>query len=384
MAIHEGRAGMGSAPSGGLPPEAGELVLFPETADLPVEWAVLGRDPGRPGLVLVVPADTNPQAGTTDVEVPEGSPVAPLALRCAFGVWIGEARLDTARRTGDVLDPEDVSAARRVWEARERGEPVGSLLAEEVDVDPEYRDWIEDVLLPARAALTAAPASAPVVPMRRRPAFFGNPFAMAASVLLMVSLGLAGGVLWQDRRIEILAEERARTERELRQERERLAGELRRAEEAHRRELTETERRAEEIRQRDRERIAELEQRLEETWRPEALLNVPIVGLAPRDPTRGEEIVEVILPAKTGLFFLLLSVTDVRPFPSYRLEVADKDTGRVVWRGEGLKASGDIKEVSLALRRDALSPGDYRLRLYGLKDGKAELVEEYELRIVHE
>lgn len=377
MATHEDRTVKGVVPPGGRRPEAGELVLFPETADLPVEWAVLGRDPDRPGLVLVVPADTYTKAGTTDVEVSEGSPVAPLTLRCAFGTWTGEARLSMARRTGDVLESQDVSAARRVWEARERGEPVGSLLAEEVDADPEYQDWIEDVLVPARVALAAAP----VVPVRRRPTFFGNPLALAASVLLMVSLGLTGGLIWQDRKLEDLASERARTQEELRQETERLTRELRRSEDAHRREMTEAEQRAEEVRQRDRERIAELEQRLEDIRRPETLLNVPIVGLSPR-PVRGE-IREVTLPAKAGLFFLLLSVTDMRRFSIYRLEIVSKDTGRVSWKGEGLKAN-ELNEVSLALPRDALAPGNYRLRLYGLEGGKAELVDEYELRIKHE
>lgn len=374
MATHE--AVKGSARSGNRPPEPGDLVLFAETAGFPIEWAVLGRDPGRPGLVLVVPADTNPKVGTADIEVTEDSPVAPLTLRCGFGVWIGEARLSAARRT-DVLDPQDVSAAMRVWEAQERGEPVGSLLAEEVDADPEYRDWIEDVLVPARTALSVAPA----VPIRRRPSFFGNPFALAASVLLMVSLGMAGGLFWQDQKLEDLASERARTEEQLRLEREKLTGELRRAEEAHRRQLTETERKAEEIRQQDRERIAALERRLEESSRPETLLNVPFVGLAPRDPVRGE-VEEVDLPAEVPLFFVLLSVTDTRPFASYRLEVASQETGRVVWTGQGLEAN-HLNEVSLIFSRDALAPGDYRLRLYGLKDGKQEPVGEYELRIAH-
>jgi hypothetical protein len=351
----------------------GELVLFPETAGHPVEWAVLGRDPAHPGQVLVVPADTNTKAGTADVEA-TGS-VAPLTLRCAFGVWITEARAAAAPRSEGTLSPEDVSAAKRLWEAKERGEPVGSLLAEEVDADPDYRDWIEDVLIPARDALTKVP----VIPIRRRPHFFGNPYALAASVLLMVTLGLTGGLLWQDQRLDNLASERARTEKELRQERERLA----QVEEQHRRQLTEAERRAEEARRQDRERIAELERRLkEETPRPGALLNVPLVGLGPKDPVRGE-IEEVILPEGVDLFFLLLSITDPRRFPTYRLEVADKETGRVVWKGEGLKAS-EVNEVSLALPRDVLLPSDYRLRLYGLKDGKAEEVGEYEVRIVHQ
>lgn len=372
---------MGSAPSGGRPPETGDLVLFPETADLPVEWAVLGGDPGRPGFVLVVPADTHLKVGTADVEVPGDSPLAPLILRCAFGVQLGEARLATAHRTGDALAPEDVSAVRRVWEARERGEPVGSLLTQEVDADPEYQDWIEDVLIPARAALTAAPAMAPVVPLRRRPALFGNPLALAASVLLLVSVALAGGLFWQDQRLEDFAAQREQAREELRRERERLTGELRRAEETHRRELTEKERRAEETRQRNQERISELERRLEETRRPESLLNVPLVDLSPRDPVRGEEIKEIPIPEKAGFFFFLLLMGDMRPFPSYRLEVVSKETGRVVWKGEGLKAS-DLHEVSLVLPRDALPPGDYRFRLYGLKDGKAERVGEYELRVV--
>lgn len=380
MASHKGRAVKGSAPPGDRPPEPGDLVLFSETATLPVEWAVLGSDPGRPGLVLVVPADTNPKAGTADIEVSEESAIAPLTLRCGFGVWIGEARLRTARRT-DVLDPQDVAAARQVWEARERGEPVGSLLAEEVDADPEYRDWIEDVLVPSRAALSAAPADAQVVPLRRRTVFFGNPFAIAASVLLMVSLGLAGGLRWQGQRLEDLASESARATEELRLERERLAGELSRTEETHRRELSETERRLEEIRQQDRKRIAELERRLEDSRRPEAFLNVPFVGLAPRDPVRGE-VEEVAIPAEADFFFLLLLVTDNR-FAAYRLEVASKETGRVVWTGDGLRASR-LSELSLTLPRNALSPGDYRLRLYGLKDGKAEPVGEYELRIAHQ
>jgi hypothetical protein len=321
------------------------------------------------------------KAGTADVEVPESSPVAPLILRCGFGVWIGEARLGTARRTGDVLDAQDVSAAVRVWEARERGEPVGTLLAEEVDADPEYRDWIEEVLVPASAALTATLATAPAVPMRRRPVYFGNPFAVAASVLLMVSLGWAGGLLWQDQRLEDLASEKARAQEELRLEREKHNGELHWKEEAHRRVLAETERRAEQARQRDRERITELERRLEDLRRPEALLNVPFVGLSPRDPVRGEEIEEVTFPAKTGLFFLLLSVTNRRPFPSYRLEVVSKTTGRVVWKGEGLKPRDH--DVTLALQREVLSPDDYQLSLYGLKNGKVEPVGDYEFRVVH-
>src|SRR6185436_16195976 len=157
--------------------------------------------------------------------------------------------------------PDDVTIARRTWEALERGEPVGSLLAEEVDAETEYQDWIEDVLVPARAALTVAAAavspSSSVVPLRRHPTFFGNPFALAASVFLAVSLALAGGLLWQDQRIEDLAAERSRATEVLRRERERLPRELQRVEDSHRQDLAKRDRREMEARQRDRERIAE-------------------------------------------------------------------------------------------------------------------------------
>ncbi len=91
----------------------------------------------------------------------------------------------------------------------------------------------------------------------------------------------------------------------------------------------------------------------------------------------------VNLPVEAGPLFLLLSIPDTRPFPSYKLEIVNRGTGRLVWKGEGLEASR-LNEVSLILSRDALSSGDYQLRLYGLKGGNAELVEQYELRITHE
>jgi hypothetical protein len=367
--------------SGDRLPGPGELVLFPETASLPVEWVVLGRDPSRPGRVLVVPADSHPKAGTADLEVPASSPVAPLTLRCGFEVWLDESRLGRATRTGDVVDPEEVAAARRIQEARERGEAVGSLLAEEVDADPDYQDWIEEVLAPSRVALTA-PAQAPAVPTQRRALLRAHPLGLAASILLTTTLGLAGGVLWQGRRIAVMAQEKARRAGELQRERERFTSELQRAEDLHRRELSETGRAAEEHRKQDQERIAALERRLGDLVRPEALLNVPLQVLSSGDPVRGD-IDELILPAKTRLFFLLLSISDPRSFPSYRLEVVDGDSGQVVWKAEGLKSSSD-NEVSLVVRRGDFAPGEYRFRLFGLKGGNAELVEEYQLRVVHQ
>jgi hypothetical protein len=140
------------------PAAAGDLFVLAATADLPVEWAVLDRDAGS-GELLAVPADAHPLAGSADVAAePDGS----LVLRCRFGVWLPPAVFKANLRTG-VLAEEDVTAARHRWRQLERGEVAASPLAEEVDADPEYRDWLRDVPERARSLAlrlkVAGPAS---------------------------------------------------------------------------------------------------------------------------------------------------------------------------------------------------------------------------------
>ncbi|MFY9822953.1 MAG: hypothetical protein WAM82_16345 [Thermoanaerobaculia bacterium] len=361
------------------PPEPGDLYVLAETAGFPVEWAVLdvqaGRQAGKPGRLLAVPADTNPLAGSADVEVLANEPAGPLSLRCRFALRLDAARFDPDRRTG-ALAPDAVARALEKKAALEAGDPAASPLAWETDADPEYEDWVREVLIPAHAALASPVAT--VKPIRRWSAP-GNPYALAASVLLMVTLGLAGGLVWQTGKISDLAAGRHRTEEELRQERERHAGELRQTEEAHRREIEERGRQAAQREQEDRNRIADLEQRLDRAGHARPLVNAPFVWLSPKDPVRGEPDV-TILPPGASYLFLVLAVTDFRPFPEYRLEIVNKDTGKPVWSSRGLHKT-TISEISVALPRDLLPPGDYRLRLFGLKDGRAEPAGEYERRI---
>src|SRR6185295_7877789 len=143
----------------GQPAGPGDLFVLPATADLPVEWAVLERRPGGRGKLLVVPADTNPLAGTADVEVRENHPGGPLSLRCRFGVWLDSVSFDPDLRSG-VLAPEAVAEALDRHRQVESGSLAPSPLAEEVDADPEYREWIREV--PERARTLAA-SSRPVV-----------------------------------------------------------------------------------------------------------------------------------------------------------------------------------------------------------------------------
>ncbi|HSS48735.1 MAG TPA: hypothetical protein VLX28_07305 [Thermoanaerobaculia bacterium] len=364
------------------PPEPGGLYVLAETAGFPVEWAVLDAPAGNAGQFLAVPADTNPLAGSADVEILANEPAGPLSLRCRFALWLDAARFDPDRRTG-ALAPDAVARALEKKAALEAGDPAASPLAWETDADPEYEDWVREVLHPAHAAL-ASPAAREAPAGRTRPfrrgSTLGNPYALAASVLLMVTLGLAGGLLWQTGKITDLDAVRHRTEEELRRERERHAGELRQTEEANRREIAERERLAAQREQEDRNRIADLEQRLDRAGHTRPLVNAPYVWLSPKDPVRGEPD-KYTLPPGAGYLFLLFTVNDLRPFPEYRLEIVNKDAGRSVWSSRGLHKTTNL-ELSVALPRDLLPSGDYRFRLFGLKDGKAEPAGEYEMRIV--
>lgn len=178
---------------------AGDVYLLPATSDFPIEWAVLDAGPGiaRP---LLVPADAQPLVGHADCVVPSSEPGAPRTLRCGFGLRVPETAFDpqTWKRTGS-LSPETLRQARqRHREASETSDLQGS-----ADEDPEYLNWVAEVLEPAREALEAA-SPAEVIELRPRSASWNplaNPWPVAASVLFMVSLGALGGLWWQHREL---------------------------------------------------------------------------------------------------------------------------------------------------------------------------------------
>lgn len=168
-------------PSSGGPPEPGDLFVLRATGELPVEWALLDRRPQ--GDFLAVPADANPLAGSADVEVPATAPGGPLCLRCRFAAWLRPGLFEPRLRSG-ALAPETVLEALQQVRRLEAGTLEPSPLAEEVDADSEYRDWIREVPERARAlALAARPAGA------RKPGAWGYRLA-ATFALLAVGLGI--------------------------------------------------------------------------------------------------------------------------------------------------------------------------------------------------
>ena len=352
------------------PAGPGDLFVIPEAGDVPLEWALLEHRSDPPDGFVAVPADSIPLVGSGDVEVPPGQPAAPLTLRCRFWVLLDRRLLHPDRRSG-ILESGTVGRALETRRAIEAGTYVASPLAEEVDQDPEYRDWIEDVLAPARERLLERPDEPEGMPRRT--------WALAASVVIALGLGLAGGLVWQRDQIRALEEDRQRAERALAAERGQREHALSAERERYRRDLAERERKAAEEQSRDRERIAELERRLEEGRRIAALVNVPFAYLAPREPTRGEP-TGLAVPPDADYLFLILQAQDTRPFDDLRVEIVRRDTGARVWSGAGLTRN-QLTEVRIALPRELLPAGEYRLRLLGSMDGKAETVAEYELKI---
>lgn len=197
------RGGASAPPSSNGHPLPGALFAFPETADLAVEWAVLAVE--EDGRLLVVPADTNPLRGSSDVTVADTAAAGPLSLRCAFGLSLPAGAFATGRRTG-ALAPGDVETACCKRQAVAAGPLRGDSLGREVDADPEYEDWVEDILTPAHDALAKRSAEAPspaITPFVRQARVPTRPMlqhlALAASLVLSVGLGLWALSLYRER-----------------------------------------------------------------------------------------------------------------------------------------------------------------------------------------
>ncbi len=191
-------------PGDGMPPEPGDLFVLAATADLPVEWAILDRRPGTPGELLAVPADTRALAGSADVEVPAELSGGPLSLRCRFGVWLDAGLFDPELRSG-ALTPDIVAEALQHFRRLESGDLEASPLAEEVDADPEYADWMREV--PERARTLAAAARAVSWPAARpSPAVSWAPAYRLAAMFALLAVGLSIWVVLLRREVGQLSE----------------------------------------------------------------------------------------------------------------------------------------------------------------------------------
>ncbi len=205
--------------------------------------------------------------------------------------------------------PGQLAAAR----SRRSADRDASLREREVDEDPGYQDRLREI----RDALGAmSPRKAKVLPFRGRGS--GRQiYALAA--LLVLSLGLGGAVVYQQRRMASLEEELRGTPH----------------------------------------------------------LNLPVLWLTADERVRGPEDAFVLSPEARRLA-LVLEVASPKIFARYRVAVTRGREREEVWTSDELVKVAS--EVSFDLPRPLLRTGGYEIRIYGLTaDSAPELLEEYEI-----
>ena len=311
----------GSASVG--PPSLGDVHVFEHTQDFPVEWVFVARDPATPELLLMIPADGNFLVGSCDLAMPDDSSVGALKLRCRFGVWVATERLEGRPPVGSVGE-KVAGRARQKWLDVGQGDTIGSVLEREVDDDPEYREWVEEVLVPARQALVESSPEAATGPLaevvdldarrdheRRLIQTRRLALAVAASLLIAV-LGLS----------------------------------------------------------------VQLHQMQSQVLEPFLLdtLNLPEVKF--RDVGRTGDVVPVT--SKKGLWTLHLVLPENGSNPApYRFHLVPAGATTVIWS----KEHGPAREVILGIPQHSIDPGTYHLDLHRVDEtGKIELLTTINLR----
>lgn len=222
--------------------------------------------------------------------------------------------------------------------------------------------------LPERQIAVAQP------PARSRMFTLYVPVALAA-LFLIVALLLGAQLIWQ------------------RKENDRLVAQVNEKELA----TVEATRRAEEAEAARRTAQEELARRAAEIAQPsptveipkgsnkdragQPLVNVPIFELEPRGSTRGPgtDVVTLEATSDTRLITLILHVDGELSHDAYSLDVLGAG-GRTIWSTRNLRQNR-FSNFTVALPRQTFPAGDYRLKLYSLREGRRQLVEEYAMRL---
>ncbi|HEU4508576.1 MAG TPA: zf-HC2 domain-containing protein [Pyrinomonadaceae bacterium] len=113
-------------------------------------------------------------------------------------------------------------------------------------------------------------------------------------------------------------------------------------------------------------------------------VNVPIIDLNPQDAGRGvqnQNVATVQLPPETDLFTLILNLSGEDSSRDHSLEVTDRNN-RTIWTARDLRKS-PYNNFTVAMRQRSFPAGEYRLKIFGLRDGRRELIEEYAIRLTY-
>jgi hypothetical protein len=127
------------------PADIGQIFMFRNLPDDCFLWfAVIRFHPDSPDTILLVPVDIwDCMLGACDVRE-DNEYLGPLAMRCGYSFWCGREDLDLTLRSG-VLTPETVSECRQKLAGLARGNLHITPAAYEVEADPEYNFYTDDL-----------------------------------------------------------------------------------------------------------------------------------------------------------------------------------------------------------------------------------------------
>lgn len=277
--------------------------------------------------------------------------------------------------------------------------------AKEYQALRSLKPWVEEVSSAVKAGARAVPitiadngrshATAVVPTMReaqvgsRRISFY-LPYAVAAASLIL-SLALGALLISKSRENQRLVAEinnqQSSQNAEDRKTEEALAESRRLLEETNRRIAQESAARRVAEEELAKRRAAEKSagptaQGSRSGFAPD--VNVPIIDLNPHDAGRGEQNPQpatIQLPPDTDLFTLILNLSGDDSSSSYSLEITDR-SNKTIRVNRNLRKSA-YNNFTVAMHRRSFPPGEYRLKVYGLRNGRRELVEEYAIRLAY-
>jgi hypothetical protein len=124
-------------------PQAGDIFRIDNQNTMALlQWVLLYSQSKQ---WFIVPADDNPMTGTTDIAISEKALCGPMTLRCSQGIWIPETNLDLNLRVGVIENWHLYRAIDKTKQVFE-GKIQSTVWQRETEADPEYDEWMEQVI----------------------------------------------------------------------------------------------------------------------------------------------------------------------------------------------------------------------------------------------
>ncbi len=131
-------------------PQIGDIFIHSKSMEL--QWMVVENSQD----LLIIPADNNPLVGSNDVKVADRALSAPLTLRCGYQLSIAQTQFQKHSLRVGILENWYLQRALDKIRQIETGKLRSSVLQQETDSDPDYKEWMEQVVNPGLEAIKTA------------------------------------------------------------------------------------------------------------------------------------------------------------------------------------------------------------------------------------